>query len=219
MVHRHQVKLRVIQDPHPQASTLLSQTAPAFNGSDDEDLVCGGCETVLSDGASRRTLLPGVPVARRMPEVRREERFGRPGPDQRRWYTFNCPPTPGTLSAARDRYILGARRGLDPEAGFSVGRAIGCNRWIYALADRALVVACSEGKGGTWAGAVEALRSGAEAYVKTGNPERPGNGALARHGVVPVPSDLDEMLHRQPQAPPEISVTADAVYEAAAKSE
>ena len=38
-------------------------------------------------------------------------RLGMPGLDQVGWYTFNCPPTPGTLSAARGWYILGARRG------------------------------------------------------------------------------------------------------------
>jgi hypothetical protein len=34
-----------------------------------------------------------------------------PGLDQRDWYTFNCPPTPGTFSTAHRWYILGARRG------------------------------------------------------------------------------------------------------------
>jgi hypothetical protein len=35
-----------------------------------------------------------------------------PGLDQAAWYTFKCPPTPGTFSSARGWYILGARRGL-----------------------------------------------------------------------------------------------------------
>src|SRR5665213_78436 len=38
-------------------------------------------------------------------------RLGMPGTDQLRWYTFKCPPTPGTFSTARRWYILGARRG------------------------------------------------------------------------------------------------------------
>ncbi|MBD2614611.1 DNA-protecting protein DprA [Nostoc punctiforme FACHB-252] len=45
----------------------------------------------------------------------------------------------------------------DPEAGFNTGNAMGRNKYIYALADYALVVNSSFGKGGTWAGAVEAL--------------------------------------------------------------
>jgi hypothetical protein len=38
-------------------------------------------------------------------------RLGMPGLDQVGWYTFKCPPTPGTFSSARGWYILGARRG------------------------------------------------------------------------------------------------------------
>lgn len=45
----------------------------------------------------------------------------------------------------------------DPDVGFFVGNAMGRNKYIYALADYALVVSSSLGKGGTWAGAVEAL--------------------------------------------------------------
>ncbi|KYC35574.1 SMF family protein [Scytonema hofmannii PCC 7110] len=45
----------------------------------------------------------------------------------------------------------------DPDAGFNAGNAMGRNKYIYALADYALVVSSSLGKGGTWAGAVEAL--------------------------------------------------------------
>jgi predicted Rossmann fold nucleotide-binding protein DprA/Smf involved in DNA uptake len=47
-----------------------------------------------------------------------------------------------------------------PNAGFSVGAAMGRNRLIYALADYALVVASDAEKGGTWAGATEALKAG-----------------------------------------------------------
>lgn len=79
---------------------------------------------------------------------------------------------------------------FDPDAGFSVPNAMARNRWIYALADRALVVACSEGRGGTWTGALEALRHGITVYVRTGNPARPGNEALVERGAIPAPADL-----------------------------
>jgi predicted Rossmann fold nucleotide-binding protein DprA/Smf involved in DNA uptake len=46
-----------------------------------------------------------------------------------------------------------------PSAGFSVGAAMGRNRLIYTLADHAIVVASDAEKGGTWAGASEALRA------------------------------------------------------------
>lgn len=48
----------------------------------------------------------------------------------------------------------------DPAAGFNVGNAMGRNKYIYALADAAAVVQTSEGTGGTWNGAVEALKRG-----------------------------------------------------------
>lgn len=47
-----------------------------------------------------------------------------------------------------------------PDAGFSVGNAMGRNRLIYAAAERAVVVASSLGTGGTWNGAIEALKHG-----------------------------------------------------------
>ncbi|PAX52257.1 DNA-processing protein DprA [Brunnivagina elsteri] len=45
----------------------------------------------------------------------------------------------------------------DPDAGFNTGNAMGRNKYIYALADYALVVNSTVNQGGTWAGAVEAL--------------------------------------------------------------
>ena len=45
-----------------------------------------------------------------------------------------------------------------PTAGFSVANAMGRNRLIYALSDLALVVVSDSGQGGTWEGAVEAIR-------------------------------------------------------------
>ncbi len=46
-----------------------------------------------------------------------------------------------------------------PELSFSVGTAMGRNKYIYALADSALVARFTQGEGGTWAGAVEQLRA------------------------------------------------------------
>jgi predicted Rossmann fold nucleotide-binding protein DprA/Smf involved in DNA uptake len=67
--------------------------------------------------------------------------------------------------AAEQRALLDEGRLLlttpySPSAGFSVAGAMGRNKLIYALADFALVVTSDAGKGGTWAGAVEALRAG-----------------------------------------------------------
>jgi len=46
-----------------------------------------------------------------------------------------------------------------PGAAFSAGAAMGRNKSIYALADVAVVVSSAVGSGGTWAGAVEALKA------------------------------------------------------------
>lgn len=46
-----------------------------------------------------------------------------------------------------------------PSAPFNVGAAMGRNRLIYTLSDYALVIASDFEKGGTWAGAIEALKA------------------------------------------------------------
>jgi predicted Rossmann fold nucleotide-binding protein DprA/Smf involved in DNA uptake len=71
---------------------------------------------------------------------------------------------------------------FNPEAGFNAGNAMARNRFIYALADYALVVDAAQGEGGTWAGAIENLRHGwAPLYVRTPG-ERAGNAALIAKG-------------------------------------
>lgn len=45
-----------------------------------------------------------------------------------------------------------------PDKRTHVGNAMGRNKLVYALADITLVVACEPEKGGTWSGAVEALK-------------------------------------------------------------
>jgi predicted Rossmann fold nucleotide-binding protein DprA/Smf involved in DNA uptake len=98
--------------------------------------------------------------------------------------------------------IIGGRLTLissfDPEAPFSVGNAMARNRWIYALADRGLVVACSKESGGTWAGAIEALRRGFPVYARRGNPDRPGNEALIEHGARPIEDDFSLLMRDEP---------------------
>ena len=45
----------------------------------------------------------------------------------------------------------------DPESAFTMAKAMGRNKDIYALADYALVVRFKVREGGTWAGAIEQL--------------------------------------------------------------
>lgn len=84
-----------------------------------------------------------------------------------------------------------------PEAGFNAGNAMGRNKFIYALSDRALVIDSALGSGGTWEGAVEALnQKWVPVYVRTpGN--GPGNAALVEKGGIPFTfaSSQGERLH------------------------
>jgi predicted Rossmann fold nucleotide-binding protein DprA/Smf involved in DNA uptake len=87
-----------------------------------------------------------------------------------------------------------------PDAGFSVGNAMGRNKLIYALSDVTLVVASDHESGGTWAGATEALRTGAGAVaVWRGPGEGPGNESLADRGATQVRS-VEDLLQRDPPA-------------------
>ena len=80
-----------------------------------------------------------------------------------------------------------------PEAPFSVGSAMGRNKLIYALSDLTLVVAAEVETGGSWSGAVEALRRHfGRVAVWRGPGEGPGNAVLAERGAVPVAS-IDEL--------------------------
>jgi len=75
-----------------------------------------------------------------------------------------------------------------PDAGFSVGNAMGRNRLIYALADAAVVVSSSAGKGGTWAGAIENLEKWHVPMYVVDHPDLPGNAQLIKKGGLPLPS-------------------------------
>lgn len=81
----------------------------------------------------------------------------------------------------------------DPDAGFNAGNAMGRNKYIYSLADYALVVNSAFGKGGTWAGAVEALSKLKEipVFVKMVSPVPEGNQQLYNQGAKPFPSEFE----------------------------
>ena len=77
----------------------------------------------------------------------------------------------------------------DPNAHFHVGNAMGRNKYIYALSDYALVVSSSVGKGGTWAGAVEALEQikDVAVLVRMQGTVPEGNRQLIKKGAKPFP--------------------------------
>ena len=80
-----------------------------------------------------------------------------------------------------------------PDAGFSVGGAMGRNRLIYCLADYAIVVASDAEKGGTWSGASEALRFGwLPVFVLEHSLMPEGNRLLIQKGAHPFPHPFPE---------------------------
>lgn len=84
-----------------------------------------------------------------------------------------------------------------PDSGFSVGKAMGRNKLIYALSDVTVAVAADNGSGGTWSGATEAIRGNyCRVAVWRGSGEGPGNEPLERRGALPLTdtSELDQIL-------------------------
>ncbi len=76
---------------------------------------------------------------------------------------------------------------FDPSSGFSAAHAIGRNKLIYASARVTVVVASDIERGGTWEGAIEALRRGfGSVAVWVGPGAGPGNERLAELGATPV---------------------------------
>jgi predicted Rossmann fold nucleotide-binding protein DprA/Smf involved in DNA uptake len=77
-----------------------------------------------------------------------------------------------------------------PDASFSVGNAMGRNRLIYGLATLTVVVSSAAEKGGTWAGAVEAIEHGwGPVYVRDAAGVAIGNGRLVDRGGLPLTSE------------------------------
>jgi predicted Rossmann fold nucleotide-binding protein DprA/Smf involved in DNA uptake len=80
---------------------------------------------------------------------------------------------------------------FNPEAGFSVGNAMGRNRYIYCLSDLAVVVSSTLGKGGTWSGALENLNAGwVPLQVKHTSITGSGNSVLVQKGGEWLSNDL-----------------------------
>jgi predicted Rossmann fold nucleotide-binding protein DprA/Smf involved in DNA uptake len=76
-----------------------------------------------------------------------------------------------------------------PGAAFSAGGAMGRNKIVYALSDVAVVVSSATGSGGTWTGAIEAIKGGWVPVLVRDTQDAPdGNRALIARGGVPLPA-------------------------------
>lgn len=86
-----------------------------------------------------------------------------------------------------------------PNAGFSVGAAMGRNRLIYCLADYAIVVASDAETGGTWAGATETLKNNwVPVFVLEHENMPEGNKLLLQKGALPFPHPFKEAPTKLP---------------------
>ncbi len=80
-----------------------------------------------------------------------------------------------------------------PDSPFSVGKAMGRNKLIYALSDVTVAVAADQGSGDTWSGATEAMKGRyCRVAVWRGPNEGPGNEALAEMGATPI-TDVSQL--------------------------
>ena len=104
-----------------------------------------------------------------------------------------------------------------PDAPFSAGNAMGRNKLVYALSLITLVVASEVGKGGTWSGAVEALRTGSgRVGAWQGLGGGPGNDELVKKGATPIPSidDLEAaLLASEAEAPEPVGAAQPSLFE------
>lgn len=80
---------------------------------------------------------------------------------------------------------------FNPEAGFNAGNAMARNKYIYCLADAAVVVKAARNEGGTWSGAVEALKKRwIPVWVKSHADHKSGNAGLVDQGARWLPDAL-----------------------------
>ncbi|MGH7172299.1 MAG: DNA-processing protein DprA [Gemmataceae bacterium] len=83
----------------------------------------------------------------------------------------------------------------EPDSGFTIGKAMGRNKNIYALADYTLVVRFKAGEGGTWTGAIEQLGRnksgplGLPVFVRAAHNPESGLEELRSRGACCFPED------------------------------
>jgi predicted Rossmann fold nucleotide-binding protein DprA/Smf involved in DNA uptake len=71
-----------------------------------------------------------------------------------------------------------------PDNGFSIGAAMGRNKVIYGASDFSVVVSSEYQKGGSWAGAIEALTAGwCPIFARSGEAAGRGNQELMSRGA------------------------------------
>ena len=81
-----------------------------------------------------------------------------------------------------------------PESRFSVGSAMARNRYIYCLADAAIIICSSAGRGGTWNGALEGIKARwVPVWLKRSPHTASGNSELSSRGGQWLPDPLESL--------------------------
>ena len=81
-----------------------------------------------------------------------------------------------------------------PEAGFHAGNAMTRNKYIYCLADIAVVITSKLTQGGTWAGAQENInQKWVPLWVHPTQAEGTGNEALVSQGAKYLPQEMEQL--------------------------
>ncbi len=105
---------------------------------------------------------------------------------------------------------------FDPDSRWFAFNAMERNKLVYALADAALVVACTDDKGGTWSGASEAMKHGrAPVFVKNTDDAPAGNRKLLQLGARELPpeawTDISGLFAKDGRPAPLFEVQVGAV--------
>jgi predicted Rossmann fold nucleotide-binding protein DprA/Smf involved in DNA uptake len=101
---------------------------------------------------------------------------------------------------------------FNPEAGFNAGNAMARNKYIYCLADAAVVIKAARNEGGTWSGAVEALKKRwVPVWVKSHDDHTSGNAGLVDQGARWLPDALGNFDAIIAQSAPAIGTAVDAL--------
>ena len=81
-----------------------------------------------------------------------------------------------------------------PDASWSVGRAMGRNKYIHSMADAVIVPECSKASGGTWAGVIENLKKNySKLYFRPSSNDEINNTIFAEGGIHIKEIDIEEI--------------------------
>lgn len=84
-----------------------------------------------------------------------------------------------------------------PDAGFNVGMAMGRNKFIYAQSEATIAIKSDYKKGGTWTGAIDALKKGYCTVLCRYNPNSKGNIGLIDNGAIAIDENWNCEFEKQ----------------------